>query len=85
MEPEKKVNGAVVSLIIIIIILIAGGIYMWQASKNSPAEEGTQTESESVTRESENVTNEDANALNALEADLQTTDTSTGVDANTVY
>ncbi len=78
MEPEKKTNGALIGLIIIIIILIAGGIYMWQANKSA-------TEEMPVKMESENTATTDSSELNALEADLQTTDTNTGVDANTVY
>ncbi len=79
MEPEKKANGALVGLIIIIIILLAGVLYMWQTSRNAELQEHMEVE------ESENVVSEDSSDLDSLEADLQTTDTSTGVDANTVY
>lgn len=78
MEPEKKSNGAFVGLIVIIIILVIGGIYIWQSNKNV-----TELTTESQIQ-SEPVTDQDSAALNALEQDLKTTDTSTGVDANTV-
>ena len=77
METEKKPNGALIGSIIIIIILIVGGIYVWQ-SKIKNALQGKKTISE------ENVIPGDANELNALEQDLNTTDTNIGVDANSV-
>lgn len=73
MEPEKKSNGALVGLIVIIIILVIGGIYIWQSGKM-----------QEIPTEPEAVTTEDSNELNTLEADLQTTDTSTGVDLDAV-
>jgi len=73
MEIEKKSNGALVGLVVIIIILIVGGIYIWQ-SREVPE----------IPAQSENITTEDSDELNALEADLQTTDTSTGVDVDAV-
>ena len=73
MEPEKKSNGALVGLAIIIIILVVGGIYIWQSQKMPE-----------VPAEFENITTEDTSDLDTLEADLQTTDTETGVDVNTV-
>ena len=72
MEPEKKINGALVGLIVIVVILVIGGIYVWQSNKNSePAPAGA-------------VTDENSAELNMLEADLETTDISTGVDVNAV-
>ena len=75
MEPEKKSNGALVGLVIIVIILIAGGIYIWQANKDAIKNP----------LQSEAVTSTDGDELNALELDANATDTSTGVDVNAVY
>lgn len=75
MEPEKKSDGALVGLIIIVIILIIGGIYIWQ-SKTARAP----IQSETAAPNDENLVE-----LNSLEADLETIDTDTGVDANAVY
>lgn len=72
MEPEKKSNGALVGLIVIIVILIVGGIYIWMSSKNAAP----------VTPSG--ITTEDSTELNTLDADLQTTDTQTGVDVNSI-
>ena len=77
MEPETKSNGALVGLVIIIIILIAGGIYIWQTNKN--ALQGNQNPAESQA-----VTDQDASALDALESDAESIDSSTGVDADAV-
>jgi flagellar basal body-associated protein FliL len=72
MEPEKKSNGALVGLIIVIVILVIGGVYIWQLKQ----EEMQGTESSLM---------QDSDELNSLDADLEATDTNTGVDANTVY
>ena len=74
MEPEKKSNGALVGLIVIVIILIIGGIYIWQLNKNAVNPIGESQVSE-----------QDSSELNTLEQDLETTDTSVGVDAEAVY
>lgn len=74
MEPEKKSNGAFIGLAIIVIILIIGGIYAWQSNKNTLENSKTLP----------GVTTEDSDALNALELELNTTDTNAGVDVNTV-
>lgn len=74
MEMEKKSNGAVVGLVIIIIILALGGIYIWRSRDQSGAAEPQVP-----------VDNQDTAALDALERDAKTTDTSTGVNPNTVY
>ena len=71
MEPEKKTNGALVGSIIIIIILVIGGIYIWQTIKQAPVQP-------------ENITTEDSASLEELEADIETTDTDTGVDADSI-
>jgi ABC-type Na+ efflux pump permease subunit len=76
MEPEKKSNGALIGSIIIIIILIIGGIYIWQSKVQKALEEKKLGE--------ENVVPLDANELNALEQDLNTTDTNIDVDVNTI-
>ncbi|OGI67200.1 hypothetical protein A3A05_00545 [Candidatus Nomurabacteria bacterium RIFCSPLOWO2_01_FULL_41_12] len=72
MEPEKKSNGALVGLAIIIIILVVGGLYIWQSQEmpEAPIQE--------------NITTEDSSELDTLEADLQMTDTQTGVDVDAV-
>ena len=74
MDPEKKSNGAFLGLIIIIVVLVAGGIYIWLSSQRA-AEELLQFEA---------VTNQDSDALNALEQDLNTTDTNIDVDLDAV-
>jgi len=78
MEPEKKSNGALVGLIIIILILVIGGIYFWQKSKDTV---GNSTTPQSQTA---NVVNEDSAELNKLEAEINTTSTNTEVDATTI-
>jgi len=73
MEPEKKSNGALVGLIIIIIILIVGGIYIWQSSKD--ALESTQPEV---------ITEEDSIILDTLDQDLLDADTDIDVDLDAI-
>jgi len=73
MEPEKKSNGALVGLIIIIIILIVGGIYIWQSSKDTL--ESTQPEV---------ITEEDSIILDTLDQDLTDIDTNIDVDLDAV-
>ncbi len=71
MEPGKS-NGALVGLILIIIILVAGGIFVWRSNKSSaPATPGT-------------VTTKDSASLNALDSDLKKADTSTGVSTKSI-
>ncbi len=77
METDKKSNGAFLGLIVIIIILIAGGIYILMSSQNTATEPQSQIQSD-VTG------NQDATALDALDQDLQTTDTNITIDTNTV-
>ncbi len=78
METEKKSNGAFVGLTIIIIILIIGGIYMWQSNKKAVEKiKETQAQSEALN-------NQNSAALDALEQELKTTNTDTGVDVNNV-
>ncbi|MEK7128715.1 MAG: hypothetical protein AAB933_04155 [Patescibacteria group bacterium] len=77
MEPETKSNGALVGLIVIIIILVAGGIYMWQSNKDALEKNQNPAESQAIT-------DQDASALDALELDAESIDTATGVDANAV-
>ena len=73
MEPEKKMNGAMVGLIIIIVILVLGGIYIWQ-SKVKALPEGT--------LQGEVVSPEDEEELNSLENDLNSVDTD--IEANVI-
>ncbi|MFZ2072093.1 MAG: hypothetical protein WA101_01280 [Minisyncoccia bacterium] len=76
MESEKKSHGALIGSIIIIIILIIGGIYIWQSKmKNVVGLPETPTP---IT--SDNTADE----LNTLEQDINSTDTSTGVDVNSI-
>ena len=78
MEPEKKINGAFVGLVVIIIILVLGGIYIWQSNqKEKELLQNSQAQSEVLT-------DQDAAALEALELDAETIDTDTGVDANSI-
>ncbi len=77
MEPEKKSNGALVGLVVIIIILILGGVYMWRVNKNNTGDVNNIYNTSPVT-------DKDALDLNSLEADLESADTSTGVDVNKV-
>lgn len=74
MEPEKKSSGALVGLVVVIIILVIGGIYMWQSNQSVMQETQPGT-----------ITNQDSTQLNTLQKDSTTTNTSTGVDANTIY
>jgi hypothetical protein len=71
MEPEKKMNGAVVGLIIIIIILLVGGVYIWQSKVKSVPPEG-QTE----------VSPTDEEDLDSLEQDVNSVDTE--IEANVI-
>ena len=71
MEPEKKSNGAFIGLVVIIIILVIGGIYIWQSNKDTLPESDSVAESDSI-------------ELTNLEADINSVDTTTGVDANAV-
>jgi len=76
MDPEKKSNGAFIGLVIIIIILVIGGIYIWMSNKNSspvpaPSTIGT-------------ITDQDAAVIDALDTDIENTDTNIGVDVNAV-
>lgn len=74
MEPEKKSNGALLGLIIIIIILVIGGVYIWLTNKNKIIENPQPLA----------VTQDDFNDLNALEQDLNATDTNIDVNVDTL-
>jgi hypothetical protein len=77
MEPEeKKSNGALVGLVIIVIILVIGGIYIWQSKVQSALD------AKKIQSQNQSVTPMDANELNALEQDLNSTDTNVNVDVN---
>lgn len=75
MEPEKKSNGTLVGIIIILVILLIGGIYTYQSKMKSSLEEKAAKQ--------DTITN-DANELNALQQDLNTTDTNLNVDVKTL-
>jgi flagellar basal body-associated protein FliL len=78
MEPEKKSNGAFIGLIVIIIILVIGGIYIWMSNQKEAQQiQNPQAQAEAVT-------SQDSASLDALDKDLQTTDTNAGIDASTV-
>ena len=70
MAPQKKSHGALIGSIIIIIIIIIGGIYIWQSKVKTLNEEPA------------NVQSQEMGELNTLEADLNETDTSTGVNVD---
>ena len=78
MEPEKKSNGALIGLVIIVIVLVLGGIYIWISNKNA-ADRVPVTDDQSQT-----LTDEDSAALDALEQELDGTNTEIDVDANAV-
>jgi flagellar basal body-associated protein FliL len=80
MEKDKKSNGAFVGLAVIIVILVVGGIYIWMSNQNSGAVSPVSQTSPS----SQALTNQDSAQLNSLEQDINSANTSTGVDASTV-
>lgn len=75
MEPNKKTNGTTVGTIIIIVILVIGGIYTWQYKVKSALKEKEARE---------NTIQNDAAALDSLQKDLTSTDTSLNVDVNKI-
>ena len=86
MEPEKKSNGALVGIVIVVIVLVVGGIYMWQSSKNYLNDVDVQTEpiaTENNSNKSDNLQKEiNANELDNLQKEIDTTDTN--IDANAI-
>ncbi len=78
MEPEKKSNGALVGLIIIVIILVLGGAYLWFTKSKMTTNE------EVNSRTTSPVTTQDSSALDALQNDLNISDTNIDVDVNAV-
>lgn len=83
MEPEKKQNGAFVGVIVILIILIIGGIYIWQSKIRSTLEEKANAPIGNLEAPAE-VTPLDSTALDSLDKEINTTDTNTGVDVNSL-
>ena len=79
MEPEKKSHGALIGSIIIIIILIIGGIYVLQTKVKNMKLEQQKAKMEAAAINAANL-----NELKTLEQDLNSTDVSTGVDAETI-
>ena len=77
MEPEKKLSGAFVGLVVIIIILIVGAVYLWKSEKKSNPNTPNGNPAESIV-------DQDATALNALESEAKSIDIEAGVDANAV-
>ena len=75
MEPQTKSNGAMLGLVIIIIILVAGGVYVWKSNQKAMDEQKQQTEGLSA---------KDSADLDSLQADAATTDANVGVDVSTV-
>ena len=78
MEPEKKSNGALFGSIVIIIILIVGGIYVWQSKVQSALEQ------KKIQADRQAEIQMQANELNALEQDINSTDTNITVDVKGV-
>ena len=79
MGPEKKSHGALIGSIIIIIILIIGGIYAWQTKVKDIKLKQQQVEMQAAAINAANM-----NELKTLEQDLNSIDTNTGVDAETI-
>ncbi|HBB49581.1 TPA: hypothetical protein DEQ22_02270 [Candidatus Nomurabacteria bacterium] len=77
-EPEKKSNGAFIGLVIIIIILIVGGIYIWMSNKNAVKPIPTTQEQSTA------LTDQDSAVLDALEQELNATDTDIDVNVNSI-
>ena len=79
MGPEKKSYGALIGSIIIIVILVIGGLYVWQTKVKEIKLKQQQAEMQAAAISAANM-----NELKTLEQDLNSTDVSTGVDAETI-
>ena len=79
MGPEKKSYGALIGSIIIIIILVIGGLYVWQTKVKEIKAKQQQAQMEAAAINAANM-----NELKTLEQDLNSTDVSTGVDAEAI-
>ncbi len=77
MEPEKKSHGALIGSIIIIIILIIGGIYVWQSKIKE-----IQLERKNVEMQATAMQAASDLELKALEAELNSTDTTVNVNVD---
>ena len=78
-ETQKKSYGTLVGIIIIIMILVIGGIYVWQSKVKE-----IKGEQLKVKMEAEAINAANMNELKTLEQDINSTDTSIGVDASTI-
>jgi uncharacterized protein HemX len=81
MEQDKKTHGALIGSIIIIFILVIGGIYIWQSKVKNAIEQKKLAEQKQTTLIENSKTSAE---LNSLEQEINTTDTSTGVDVNQI-
>jgi len=79
MEPEKKSPGALIGTIVIIVILVIGGIYVWQSKVKE-----IKTQQQKVKMQADAINAANLNELKTLEQNINSTDTSTGVDASTI-
>ena len=79
MGPEKKSYGALIGSIIIIVILVIGGLYVWQTKVKEIKLKQQQAEMQAAAISAANM-----NELKTLEQDLNSTDVSTGVDAEAI-
>ena len=79
MGPEKKSHGALIGSIIIIIILVIGGLYVWQTKVKEIKQKQLEVQMQAAAINATNM-----NELKTLEQDLNSTDVSTGVDAETI-
>ena len=82
MDQEQKSNGALIGAIIIIIILIIGGIYIWQTKAKEMEKQKLEQKQTQAQIESENL--QASNDLNSLEQDVNSVDTNTGVDVESI-
>ena len=79
MEPGKKSYGAIVGSIIIIVILVLGGLYIWQTKVKQ-----MQMEKAKALQQAQAIQAEYLKELKSLEQDINSTDTSTGVEASKI-
>ena len=75
METEKKSSGALLGLVIIIIILVAGGVYAWQNHQKT---------AETQTKQAQDLSAQNSDDLDSLKADVESTDPNVNVDVDTI-
>lgn len=80
MDTEQKSNGAVMGIIVIIILLVAGGFLAWKSAQDKKAmEEQNKMELEAI------INSEGTDAdLKALDQDLNSLNTDVNVDLDTL-